>query len=33
LRSVVRPLAERIEEIEQLDGAGEALKHASDLTD
>jgi nitrite reductase/ring-hydroxylating ferredoxin subunit len=26
LRSVVRPLAERIEEIEQLDGAGEALK-------
>src|SRR5207247_10262140 len=26
LRSVVRPLAERIEEIEQLDGAGKALK-------
>jgi hypothetical protein len=26
LRSVVRPLAERIEELEQLDSVGEALK-------
>ena len=30
LRSVVRPPAERIEEIEQLDGAGETLKSLVD---
>jgi nitrite reductase/ring-hydroxylating ferredoxin subunit/uncharacterized membrane protein len=30
LRSVVRPLAERIEELQQLDGAGEALKSLVD---
>jgi nitrite reductase/ring-hydroxylating ferredoxin subunit len=30
LRSVIRPLAERIEEIQQLDGAGEALKSLVD---
>jgi hypothetical protein len=30
LRSVVRPLAERIEEIQRLDGAGEALKSLVD---
>ena len=30
MRSVVRQLAERIEEIEQLDGAGEALKYLVD---
>ena len=30
MRSVVRPLAERIEELQQLDGAGEALKSLVD---
>ncbi len=30
MRSVIRPLAERIEEIQQLDGAGEALKSLVD---
>ena len=30
MRSVVRPLAERIKEIQQLDGAGEALKSLVD---
>jgi nitrite reductase/ring-hydroxylating ferredoxin subunit len=30
LRSMVRPLAERIEELQQLDGAGEALKSLVD---
>ena len=30
LKSVVRPLAERIEEIQQLDGVAEALKSLVD---
>jgi nitrite reductase/ring-hydroxylating ferredoxin subunit len=30
VRSVIRPLAERIEELQQLDGAGEALKSLVD---